>query len=204
MRLTLIGMSGAGKSHWSRNLEKAGFRRLCCDDLIAVRLAPQLPPGRDRLHAMGTWLGLPDNPRYLEREAAYLNAEVDVLRRVLREGLLGDADPVLDTSGSVIYAPPELLTELRQATVVVHLATSPELRAQLLKAYVAKPRPVIWHGHYQPRPDEPRQDTVARCFHELMEAREAAYRQLAHLVVPPDHRAQRDFDLVDFILQNYR
>ena len=53
MRLTLIGMAGTGKSHWSRKLEAAGFTRFGCDDRIAQRLAVALglPAGFD----LGRW-----------------------------------------------------------------------------------------------------------------------------------------------------
>ena len=41
-KLALIGMSGVGKSFWSKRLVNNGFRRFSCDDLIAERLGLRL------------------------------------------------------------------------------------------------------------------------------------------------------------------
>ena len=38
IQLSLIGMSGAGKSHWSKRMESLGFKMYSCDYLIAERL----------------------------------------------------------------------------------------------------------------------------------------------------------------------
>ena len=40
VQLSLIGMSGAGKSYWSKRMESLGFQVYSCDDLIAERLGP--------------------------------------------------------------------------------------------------------------------------------------------------------------------
>src|ERR1035437_10192105 len=40
IKLSLIGMSGAGKSHWARKLAAAGFRVIGIDDRIERKLAP--------------------------------------------------------------------------------------------------------------------------------------------------------------------
>ncbi len=42
IQLSLIGMSGAGKSHWSKRMESLGFKMYSCDDLIAERLGQKL------------------------------------------------------------------------------------------------------------------------------------------------------------------
>ena len=38
IKYSLIGMSGTGKSHWTRKLLGAGFRAICVDDCIEKKL----------------------------------------------------------------------------------------------------------------------------------------------------------------------
>ncbi|MFL2772199.1 MAG: hypothetical protein ACJ0DH_01235 [bacterium] len=38
MRLSLIGMSGAGKSYWAKRMQSQGYRSIICDNLIAEQL----------------------------------------------------------------------------------------------------------------------------------------------------------------------
>ena len=41
VNLALIGMSGAGKSYWSKKMEEKGYRWYNCDEMIAERLGPE-------------------------------------------------------------------------------------------------------------------------------------------------------------------
>ena len=67
MRLTLTGMSGSGKSYWSQKLAEHGFTHICCDDLIAARLASRLTGEGDAIARLGRWMGFPFRPGYEER-----------------------------------------------------------------------------------------------------------------------------------------
>jgi len=42
MTISLVGMSGTGKTYWSKQLESKGFKRFCCDDLIGEKLGTVL------------------------------------------------------------------------------------------------------------------------------------------------------------------
>src|ERR1700685_1463785 len=116
-RLALVGMSGSGKTFWTRKLAAAGWRAVSCDDLIEQRLAPRLAQGNfTGINGVAAWMGWPDSPTYLEREAEYLAEEIAVAHEFLSE-LESDTsgDPVvLDTTGSVIYANEDLLRRLRE------------------------------------------------------------------------------------------
>ncbi len=94
MRLSLIGMSGSGKSHWSMRLAEIGFHRFCCDEMIARNLSAELTRADGTVMALGEWMGFPYEPHYKEREARYLTYEVRVLDEIL--GYLADSarDPV--------------------------------------------------------------------------------------------------------------
>lgn len=198
MRLALIAMSGTGKSYWSFKLEAIGYRRLCCDERIAARLAPELRAAGAPDGQMGPWLGMPYDPGYAERAARYAALEHEVVAEILDEleGLPEDraADIVVDTTGSVVYLDAALLERLRRLCTVVYLAVPGAQRDAMLARYLAQPRPVLWHGHYAPRPGETRQDALARCYAELLAARQAQYEALAHVTIAHAQRAQPGFD----------
>ncbi len=50
LRLALIGMSGAGKTFWTKKLTAAGYPGVSCDDRIEQKLAPRLAAGGHTYH----------------------------------------------------------------------------------------------------------------------------------------------------------
>ena len=195
MRIALIGMSGSGKSYWSQLLTQSGFERFGCDDHIGRRLARRLALADGSIETIGQWMGFPYEAGFEDREAQYLALEHHVLSRFL-DALEGRKDQsaaacVIDTTGSLIYLDPQLLARLGRKAVVVHLTASARRQA-LLSAYKAKPRPVVWRGHFRPAPGEDRTTALARCYKALYDDREQRYRQHAHLTIklpPPAHSA---------------
>jgi hypothetical protein len=186
LRLALIGMSGTGKTFWSKRLAQTGRPAFCCDDGIEQRL-------RSRLHAGGyagingvaSWMGWPDSPTYPQREAEYLAAEIATLDEVLTDL---ERDPqrqlILDTTGSVIYTGTNLMWRLRRHMTVVYLAASAEEQQLLIDRYLTGPKPVLWRGAFQPKTGETPRETVARCYPVLLEARRRSYEALAHCTLP--------------------
>src|SRR4029077_12447299 len=86
LRLALIGMSGTGKTFWSKRLAQAGRPAYCCDDRIEQRLQSRLGTGGDAgINGVAAWMGWPDNPTYAQREAEYLAEEIAVLGEVLTD-----------------------------------------------------------------------------------------------------------------------
>ena len=84
LRIALIGMSGAGKTFWTKKLAKAGYPAVCCDDRIEQRLAPRLAAGGHAgINGVAAWMGWPDSGTYVEREADYLAEEIHTLEEVL-------------------------------------------------------------------------------------------------------------------------
>src|SRR5208283_2818477 len=186
LRLALIGMSGAGKSHWTKNLAALGCPTVCCDDQIEVRLAPILRArGYTGINGVAAWMGWPDTPTYLERESQYLTQEIAVLDEVL-SGLEKDPkrDLILDTTGSVIATGNHTLHRLRRQMTVVYLASSSEEVQLLIQRYLQDPKPVLWQGAFRPHPGETPQQTVMRCYPVLIAARRQSYEALAHLTLP--------------------
>lgn len=190
MRIALIGMSGTGKSYWSQLLAASGFERFGCDDHIGRRLAQRLALADGSMETIGRWMGFPYEAGFEDREAQYLALEHHVLSRFL-DALDGPKDQpatpcVIDTTGSVIYLDDKLLERLGRKAVVVHLTASAK-RQTLLSAYKAKPRPVVWRGHFRQASGEDRATALARCYMALYDDRERRYRRHAHLNIklPP-------------------
>ena len=186
LRLALIGMSGAGKSFWTKHLAKVGYSTVSCDDRIEAGLAPVLQAGNfEGINGVASWMGWPDRETYAERESRYLQEEISVLDGVL-DGLEKNpaTELILDTTGSVIYCGNHLLHRLRKQMTVLYLEASAAERELLVRRYLEDPKPVLWRGAFQAKSGEKPNDTVLRCYPMLVEARRRSYEALAHCTVP--------------------
>jgi shikimate kinase len=180
--LALIGMSGAGKTFWTKKLAAGGWPAISCDDRIEQRLAPQLAAGGHAgINGVAAWMGWPDSATYAERESQYLAEEIGVLDEVLTELEKHPEKPlVLDTTGSVIYIGNNLLMRLRRQMTVVYLAASAQEQQLLIERYLTDPKPVLWRGAFQAKAGELPHETVGRCYPALIAARRRSYEALAH------------------------
>ena len=186
LRLALIGMSGAGKSFWTRQIAASGVPAVSCDDVIEEKLAPRLKAGGYAgINGVAAWMGWPDSEAYAEREAEYLKEEIAALDETL-SGLEKDSQKslVLDTTGSVIYTGNHLLMRLRRLMKVVYLAASDAEQQLLVERYLSDPKPVLWRGAFVAKSGETPRETVARCYPNLIAARRQSYAALAHATVP--------------------
>ncbi len=185
-------MAGIGKSTWSGRLERRGFLRIDCDRMIAERLSSELADAPDLIAALGSWMGLPWEPGYEKRALHYHQLEKAVMAEVLEvlRGAQGRDQIVVDTAGSVIYTGDDVLNELAEQSVVVHLASPLEVRERLLREYLKRPGPVLWRGMFRPEREEPLQQTLARCYPKLLEDRERRYARWAHVTL--DYKAHRE------------
>jgi shikimate kinase len=182
LRLALIGMSGAGKTFWTKKLAEKGIPAVFCDDRIEQRLASQLAPGGySGISGVAAWMGWPTSSTYAEREAEYLAEEIHTLDEVLQKlEKEPAASLVLDTTGSVIYTGNHLLMRLRRQMTVVYLAATAKEQQLLIERYLNDPKPVLWRGAFQAKSGETPRETVARCYPALIEARRRSYEALAH------------------------
>lgn len=203
LRLALVGMSGAGKSFWTKRLASAGFPAVSCDDRIEERLAPRLAGGRfSGINGVAGWMGWPDSQTYAEREAQYLNEETAVLDDILNTLQQSrETSLILDTTGSVIYVGNHLLLRLRRLMTVVYLAASPAEQQLLVERYLNDPKPVLWRGAFRPKPHETPRETVARCYPVLIEARRQSYQALAHVTLPVARLHDGSLDAAAFIAE---
>jgi hypothetical protein len=186
LRVALIGMSGTGKTFWSKRLAQPGRPAYCCDDRIKQRLRDRLRTGGYAgISGVASWMGWPDSPTYAQREAEYLAEEIATLDEVLTEIERNPArELILDTTGSVIYTGNNLLLRLRRQMTIVYLAASASEEQLLIERYLNDPKPVLWRGAFQPKKGETPRDTVARCYPMLIAARRQSYEALAHCTIP--------------------
>lgn len=185
-RITLIGMSGLGKSYWSRMLSQKGFRRFCCDDIISDRLLNPWHEPKSKVGCLGQWMGFPFQREYRTREKRYLAAETDVLLDIIAYvETTGPHEKIaIDTTGSAPYTGDALMKRLKELTCMVHLAVSEDAVPEMLDRYMRSPRPVLWGGLYSKQPSETDQEALARSYKALLAYREALYRKYAHCSVP--------------------
>jgi shikimate kinase len=181
LRLALIGMSGAGKTFWTRKIAETGVPAISCDDKIEEKLAPELAAGGFRgINGVAAWMGWPDSATYAEREAQYLAEEVETLDEILSRL---ERDPrkslVLDTTGSVIYTGNHLLHRLRKLMTVVYLAAGDAEQQLLIERYLHDPKPVLWRGAFVAKDRESPRETAARCYPHLIASRRQSYAALA-------------------------
>jgi hypothetical protein len=185
-RLALVGMSGSGKTFWTRKLAAAGWKSVCCDDLIEQRLAPRLAAGgHSGINGVAAWMGWPNSVTYAPREAEYLAEEIAVMDEFLNnlEKDSSGTPMVLDTTGSVIYVQNNILMRLRRQMTVVHLANTENEQRLLVERYLNDPKPVLWRGTFHVKDQETPRETVARCYPLLIAARKKSYETLAHCAV---------------------
>lgn len=203
MRISLIGMSGSGKSTWSAKLRDLGFIRYCCDDLIAERLSHKLVRPDGTLMQLGEWMGFPYEPQYEERESDYLACEMQVVAEILDclEGPEKDSGErvVVDTTGSVIYLGERILDRLRRNTTMVLLSTPPEVLDLMLNAYIVNKRPVLWRDKFKIEPNESKEEALARCYPGLLASRRQLYEKYADVTIDYRTLNQDGFGIADFL-----
>ena len=201
LRLALVGMSGAGKTYWTKKLAAEGWTAICCDDRIEEKLASRLTAGGySGINGVAAWMGWPDSAKYAERETQYLEEEIHTLGEALTSlERQPDKPVVLDTTGSVIYAGNNLLLRLRRRMTVVYLAASAEEQQLLINRYLSDPKPVLWRGAFRPKKGESPRETVARCYPTLIAARRQSYEALAHCTLQVAELHEPDFDVAAFL-----
>lgn len=186
--LSLIGMSGSGKSYWAEKLSRRGFKIFCLDSLIARKLFAELKREDGSSMSLGEWMGFPFQEGYQARENLYLSAERQLMGEVLdwiaANACAGrDENVVVDTTGSVIYIGDKLLKKLRSLTTVINFTFPSVVREAMLRQYMLNPQPVLWRGFFSMEPGESVEDAMFRSYHSLLDSREIAYRELADIEI---------------------
>lgn len=203
MNISLIGMSGSGKSYWSKKLAAYGYRVYCVDDLIEEKLGAELQRlGYRGIGDVAKWMGQPFDTQYKETSSTYLHFENEVMREVL-SGLQTNntvsEHVVIDTTGSLVYTDKTLQQKLKELTHVVYLETPQSVQQQMYEVFIKHPKPVIWGESFVKQRGESDMDALKRCYPELLAFRTKAYETLANKAVAYYTRHGRDFTLATFI-----
>jgi shikimate kinase len=188
IKLSLIGMSGAGKSHWAHKFSAAGFRVIGVDDRIEKKLAPALAAGGYRgIGGVAAWMGWPDQAVYREHENKYLQCEIESMDEALDEiQSSGDEGVILDSTGSVVYTGTEICRRMQNLTTVVYLEATPAEEQLLIERYLSDPKPVLWGDQFVPRSGESTSEAIARCYRQLIAHRKKLYERYAHRTISMD------------------
>ena len=197
LKLSFIGMSGAGKSYWAQKLSAAGFRVIGIDDRIEQKIAPELAsagvPGG--IGGVAAWMGWPDQTSYREHEKKYLECEVRSMNEALDEiQASAGAGIILDTTGSVVYTGEEICRRMQLLTTVVYLEASATEEELLIARYLSDPKPVLWGNQFAPQPGESAQETVARCYPRLIAHRKKQYERYAHRILSMNSLRSAELD----------
>ncbi len=182
MSIIFIGMSGSGKTHWSKLLaEELGVRCYEFDEIIGN--SPEMSAllenieGEDNAEKMGHYFGMPWTDGFEAKEENYLAIERKVMSSSYPSG------SVLDQTGSAIYHP-DALGALAKTSLVIYLETSEDKQKEMFETYISDPKPVCWGGVFQPLDGESNEAALERCYPELLRTRAALYKKYADITVP--------------------
>lgn len=202
MKISLIGMSGSGKTYWSKKLEEKGFKRFCCDDLIEEKLGKELKHlGYSGIAGVSRWMGQPYDKQYEQTSNQYLDFEKEVMNQVLSFVEKADENEniVIDTTGSVIYTGDEILKKLTKLTKVIYLETPASVKEEMYQLYLKDPKPVIWGESFNKQNNESDMDALARCYPELLAFRTKQYEKLSDITLDYHMLRKSDTTLEKFI-----
>lgn len=200
--LIFIGMSGTGKSHWSRLLsQEFNIPLVSIDEEIGkdprfIELIENIP-GDSNVDKLGRYFGMPWEDQFPEKEQAFLEVEEKTMARYANK-----RGHIIDTGGSAIYSAAPL-AEMKENGIIVYLENSLSGPQLSLEDFKARPRPVCWKNMYQPEPKETHEDTYNRCYDELLKSRVEKYLEFADIILPEEqHRdAQNAKELAQKIIE---
>lgn len=199
--ISLIGMSGSGKSRWSKKLAEKGFRRICCDDLIEQDLASEMKKhGIKGIQDVARWMGHPYEEHFERNQSMYLNSEIRNMRKIIDQLKRGvDENIVIDTTGSVIYAGSHIMKSLKKYSLVIYMETPMSSLPEMLRIFMEKPKPVIWKNMFSKYRNETNEEALRRSYPKLLRQRIALYKKYADVVLGYKTKRRPGFTVDDFM-----
>ena len=210
VNLALIGMSGAGKSYWSKKMEGKGYRCYHCDEMIAEKLGQELIGKGNTTLNLAKWMGQPFSEGYIKTEKLYLELEEEVVENIcdeLEQYTKINAPIIVDTTGSLIYLQKKILKRLSALTKMVYLRLPEEKQELLFENFVNDPKPVIWKGKFKTRKGENIHSALKRCYKDLISFRNEQYILLADCVLEYSfhHNPEREVgEFLDLMNTNFK
>ncbi len=156
--ITLIGMSGAGKTHISSKLESWGWSNYSCDyEIGAKSLKDELVGDKkftvEDISALSDYLGKLGNPdkggfllpKFKERQTAYYEAEVAALVAMKDAWNASNSNFVHDSTGSLCeIEDKDLIQEIGNQTLFVYLKTGEKEDKEVLQRAKDNPKPLFF------------------------------------------------------------
>lgn len=157
--ITLMGMSGVGKSFLTQMLKGRGWGAYECDVQIGTHFLaeeigkslPGYPPVRsDDLQTLSAFVGKLGKgglslPEFQRRQGLYMEAECNSLRAAKQALHSTNRDFVVDSTGSLCEIADEvLLADLGGQTLFVYIKASAEEEAEILDRAQKFPKPLYF------------------------------------------------------------
>lgn len=154
--ITLLGMSGVGKTYLSGQLEKWGWARYSCDYQIGHQtLAAHLKNimiNPDDIGALSAFIGKPGNPAqggldfelFKSRQILYYEAECAAIKDAI-QSIPQDQSFVHDSTGSLCEILNDVLLEkLGNSTLFVYLKAGKAEEEKVLERAIETPKPLFY------------------------------------------------------------
>ena len=176
LKVAFIGMSNIGKSYTAMRLAtKYDFSLIEVDKIIWENL------GHESMDAFAQWQGHPYTDGYAEREKHSIALETNATRKALKTD---KRNPMIDTTGSVIYTAEDVLHELRQDYYIVYIQAMEDHLERLKVQYFKHPKPLVWAGHYKKLEGKTETQSILDCYPKLLASRGKAYAKQADVTLP--------------------
>jgi len=176
-RLAFVGMSNCGKSYRSRVLQNdAGFFWYEVDREIQKKL------WFDTMEEIASWMWDPSSEWFEEREKVYLAQEEKCTHLEWLD--TAGKNLVFDTTGSVIYLSQTTKSWLKNHCLIVNIDVGLDAIPMMLERYMQEPKPVSWDGMLKPIDGETQEESLRRCYPELLKDRLRQYKEFSHITIP--------------------
>ncbi|MBI2415170.1 MAG: hypothetical protein HYV33_00715 [Candidatus Kerfeldbacteria bacterium] len=184
--LSFIGMSNIGKTYWSKKLQDLGFRHINCDDLIEKKLTPVLKELEySGIEDVSRWMGQPYEEKFFANQHKYVSFEKEVMEEIFSEiKNINNRNIIIDTTGSVVHTGKNITEKLKQYSMVIYIAGSEDMKEEMFKKYMEKPKPVVFGDVYNQEQSGTQLQALSRCYRKLLNLRSALYAQCADVVIP--------------------
>ena len=176
LKIAFIGMSNIGKSYTAMRLAtKYDFTLIEVDKIIWENL------GHDSMDAFAQWQGHPYTDGYAERETHSISLESEATRKALTTQA---RNPIIDTTGSVIYTDADVLEAIRKDYLIVYIEAMEDHIERLKVQYFKQPKPLVWAGHYEKLKGKTETESILECYPKLLASRGKAYAKHADVTLP--------------------
>ncbi len=176
LKIAFIGMSNIGKSHRSKELAThKNFNVFGVDEAMSEHMGKSWPD------EMAEWMGYPFEDRYPETQKIYSDWENKLTHS---PPVPTEENFILDTTGSVVHLEDRVHDYLSENYLIVQLDTSELMIKEMVEAFFATPKTIIWGDHFQQQKGELGIDALRRCYPNLLKHRINKYRELADVTIP--------------------